>query len=614
MEETTEAIIQYVEQPKTAYALMLTGEWGSGKTYYWENILSLEIKKITCNDQGEKSFIPLYVSLNGITNVKELEESIFYEVFFNYKYVNGTLDYINKIPRAPEFTKMVTGVGNKVLNHRIGVSLKDLKTFPKVISTRKNIVLCIDDIERSSLTVYEIFSYLNKYIEHDNMKILFLTDESKIHKKEETYYSMKEKVVGKTILYEPDSAAIIETIISSYDDPLYSWLSTNKDMILNTIKESGNENFRILQHCLEDYARLYSFTIGMDSIDQHLKSNYLRDQLKFIIVCAIETKTNSDGVDFFNSLETHIDFQRYHFSEKGEKNRKINYYKNKIENRYDTFVFFKSTQQLITVGLLKKDIIHNEIQTRVQYSKDKKSPARILLEGYWTLSDREFVEELDKFYLALIDGEIKLSYYLNAMELLIHLYEKKLLNKTPEQIYKDLSEGLNKVESSGEPFDLDNNFNLNFNYHDEKVNKYYSEIKTKINLINNKIGKNQIKNRAESLFELIPDYQEEFMKSLFYDNNITFSSLFAEVSSNEIYKKIIQLDNYYLAKLKSFFKNRYKENGHFIKDQSLDKELQNMNQVKEMIIRQNSNSNKLSSHLLLELFSVIPNENDNERV
>ncbi|WP_252316099.1 hypothetical protein [Sinobaca sp. H24] len=71
------------------------------------------------------------------------------------------------------------------------------------------------------------------------------------------------------------------------------------------------------------------------------------------------------------------------------------------------------------------------------------------------------------------------------------------------------------------------------------------------------------------------------MKALFYDNSITHSPVFALVSSEDIYKKIIQLDNKHIGKLTSFFKNRYNEKGHFINDQSLDKELQNMNEVKK---------------------------------
>ena len=32
-------IMHYLEEDKTHTAIMLTGEWGSGKTYYVENIL-----------------------------------------------------------------------------------------------------------------------------------------------------------------------------------------------------------------------------------------------------------------------------------------------------------------------------------------------------------------------------------------------------------------------------------------------------------------------------------------------------------------------------------------------------------------------------------------------
>ncbi|MEP1489722.1 MAG: P-loop NTPase fold protein [Algibacter sp.] len=50
----------YLNKEKTNYALLISGKWGSGKTYLWKNVLD---KKAT-----EKDFKPVYVSLNGINN------------------------------------------------------------------------------------------------------------------------------------------------------------------------------------------------------------------------------------------------------------------------------------------------------------------------------------------------------------------------------------------------------------------------------------------------------------------------------------------------------------------------------------------------------------------
>ena len=37
MEDLVESILDYVRADYTDYAIMINGEWGSGKTYFWNN-------------------------------------------------------------------------------------------------------------------------------------------------------------------------------------------------------------------------------------------------------------------------------------------------------------------------------------------------------------------------------------------------------------------------------------------------------------------------------------------------------------------------------------------------------------------------------------------------
>ena len=37
MEELIESILDYVRADYTDYAIMINGEWGSGKTHFWNN-------------------------------------------------------------------------------------------------------------------------------------------------------------------------------------------------------------------------------------------------------------------------------------------------------------------------------------------------------------------------------------------------------------------------------------------------------------------------------------------------------------------------------------------------------------------------------------------------
>lgn len=49
MEELVESILDYVRADYTDYAVMINGEWGSGKTYFWNNKVRKKIESLNLN-------------------------------------------------------------------------------------------------------------------------------------------------------------------------------------------------------------------------------------------------------------------------------------------------------------------------------------------------------------------------------------------------------------------------------------------------------------------------------------------------------------------------------------------------------------------------------------
>ena len=76
MEELVECICDYVRRPYTDYAVMINGEWGSGKTYFWDNKLRSRLESITVNGKKYKT---IYMSLYGINSLEEISKKIFIE-------------------------------------------------------------------------------------------------------------------------------------------------------------------------------------------------------------------------------------------------------------------------------------------------------------------------------------------------------------------------------------------------------------------------------------------------------------------------------------------------------------------------------------------------------
>ena len=65
-------ILHYLLKDKTGTAIMLTGEWGSGKTYYIENKLVPFLK--------EHNATSVVVSLYGLDDISMISKSIYMEL------------------------------------------------------------------------------------------------------------------------------------------------------------------------------------------------------------------------------------------------------------------------------------------------------------------------------------------------------------------------------------------------------------------------------------------------------------------------------------------------------------------------------------------------------
>ena len=72
MKNLLDAVEIYLNTTETDYAILINGEWGCGKTYFYKNVLSKRIAKL--------GYKPVYVSLFGIADSVELSLRLFLEV------------------------------------------------------------------------------------------------------------------------------------------------------------------------------------------------------------------------------------------------------------------------------------------------------------------------------------------------------------------------------------------------------------------------------------------------------------------------------------------------------------------------------------------------------
>ena len=71
-------ITDYLNDEKASYALLITGPWGCGKTFYWKNHITPMIEK-----QNEKAKV-LYITLYGVSSTSDIDRQIFFNYFVAY--------------------------------------------------------------------------------------------------------------------------------------------------------------------------------------------------------------------------------------------------------------------------------------------------------------------------------------------------------------------------------------------------------------------------------------------------------------------------------------------------------------------------------------------------
>ncbi|MBN7188938.1 hypothetical protein ETI65_06190 [Proteus mirabilis] len=242
------------------YAVLITGGWGSGKTY--------QIKKYF---EVDNNFC--YVSLFGITSVQEIYSSVFVKMFPKKAFLKRILGKMDNIDA--EVSSLTLGLGSVLSS--IGTSL-----IKEEIDDKK--IIIFDDLERvvenSNISHDEILGVINNYIEHKGCKVIVIAHDEKILN---NFNEKKEKIFGQTITIKPNLDNALNSFLINKN--IYRYYPTIKELLYNTFDKSEHSSLRVLKYVVNDCDRLFQCIKDLNLEKKHL--DYLF--YYFIIVC-IEIK------------------------------------------------------------------------------------------------------------------------------------------------------------------------------------------------------------------------------------------------------------------------------------------------------------------------------------
>ena len=258
-------INNYITTKENNGALLITGKWGSGKTYLLKSI----IKKFN----NEDKYLLSLISLFGVDSIESMHKTIKENVFFSRGFENNYETLKNNLKKLKDKTKLLLDAWEesskviKGINMALNFNWQDFFNIQEEIEClhekqriKKKLVLIFDDFERSKVELIELMGAINDYCENKNIKVILIAHEEYISSENGEYKEFKEKLISRTVRIMPEYESIIRSIVTGYNETergYCSFLKRNMELILQVFSESKTENFRSLKSFFLDFERVF---------------------------------------------------------------------------------------------------------------------------------------------------------------------------------------------------------------------------------------------------------------------------------------------------------------------------------------------------------------------
>lgn len=621
MEELIEAISDYVRKPYTDYAVMLNGEWGSGKTYFWNNKLRSRLEAIKTIDG--KSYKTIYMSLYGINSLEEISKKIFIET--NPMISKSLKKFVDTREGnlIPEYVKTGLDMANlfgsmQFSSHRVD--------FSKMFAIDDKI-LCFDDLERANVDVIDILGYINNFVEHDGIKTILICNEkelatkfknsniemktliatqvldkegklvknidrhssnnvnemnlvplnnmieekiSEIFEKANDYERIKEKLIGETFEYIPEYTYILNGMIMkySYNEDLVDFLKRNTSVIIFAFNKTNTRNLRILKHSLNDFEKIYT-NIVKDY--PSISADILRNILLFTIAVSFEIKAGHISKEKFSSIKDNNEYLSIIYTSKILSDNNT-FYIREFDNKYfsttiNKFRFFKFVEVYIRTRYFDDIIYKKDLEEATSFFKTKNNSneqryLELLSGDYLKLADIDFNILIGQVMEEIKIGSIKFEDYIKLFLILNYLIDIKLIEYTKSDLKQSFTLGMQIAAKSTKNIE-ELSDELNFEY--DLKNENTKWIITEYLKIKNMVIEEKSVEKANEVFRNLPDNITDFLRLLI--NDYAKLPVFSKYDMNTLYEKLTYTTNYDLHNIISLIKERYKENKELLNNE-----------------------------------------------
>ena len=595
MEELVDSILDYVRADYTDYAIMINGEWGSGKTYFWNHKIRNKIESLQLN--GRK-YTTIYMSLYGISNLEDISKKIFIETTqLMDKNMRKYMDSHGQTT-IPEYAKTGLDMANF-----FGVTQNGDKIDYASFFATNDKVLCFDDLERANVDVIDILGYINNFVEHDHIKTIIICNEKELSTKLKSsnlemktfiatylldkegnllkadkpmvetirdkieyvfdkandYERIKEKLIGETFEYAPRFNYIIDGLLMRYEgnQDLMRFLREHTNLITSTFIKSGTRNLRILKHALNDFKKVYE---NVNKFYPNTNLRVLQTMLIFTIAVSFEIKAGKITKDKFVNINSNEEYKAILVSSRVLMDNRQFYIKEFDNNYYFNFKsdyrFFKFIEIYVRTRIFDMRAFKKDMETIINTIDTEKLPGykRLLTEEYWKISDDQFPGIIEEVIEEVKKGSLKLIEIVKLFAYYSYFIRRGLIDYDMKTIKNTFMEGMDLAAKSSEYCD---NLDEELSRIGIDVGDDMDEIINHFHELNKELEDKMYRNKADEIFKCIPMKME-----LFYDkfaNECMDKPIFNHYDAYQMFQRITCASNEDIVLIKEMLVDRAKK-------------------------------------------------------
>ena len=238
------AIENYLKTPNFDYSILVTGEWGSGKTYYFKNCLVDE----TTGSINNTNAAIILVSVGGLTATDQVKENIGIELISKYgrsQFLNN--EKINLI-FSDDIASFLPEAGKKAFKAaKYGIhSYRSYSQHNIQSHLSARLLLIIDDLERYKGDIPGLLAFINNRYVNNGIHVVYITNEQKLNTLNK-YKEWKEKYIRYTFSFSVSIHDVLQQLIISKNKGSFCKISSTKhDIIANWISAVKITNLRTI--------------------------------------------------------------------------------------------------------------------------------------------------------------------------------------------------------------------------------------------------------------------------------------------------------------------------------------------------------------------------------